>query len=636
MNTKYFIDYNNVIEKIFPSNSQHKIKGTIEEWRIRENCDTDIILNSDKGYNFIKALESSNPKLILIVKKLITGLWIERVKGYFYPKDCKFDDDKTDVIIKCQTLDDYNSLLLRQDEKINILEAPIINFDITLKLGLNTFEFITETVSGQYAVGSLHKNNITPSFFTIGLGATNLSMYSSWVIGSSGSYPNLPGTQGYQIYKIQEQIFDSNLITWNPTTHINTSTPDADAFVTWFREIRLTLNVGGIATQPSGLGWIDAGIITYGNSDYTKWVRKPIDSGIGYFQYDNVGAVTIGIGTYNPIIRDTVDQEITYNRFWRNMESVFNLMLSKLGTGLTFKSDLILSNTNPLDSSDNLYYHLDPNDLQYQRCICIAQKSDVIAINATERATLGEISIRDLLNDYSEMFNASWTIDGNFLRFENVKFFNNGLNYSAVPFNVIDIRGETKNRKKNKYSYSRENNYHREVFTFNESSNIDFKGADIKYNDFFNSDKEIVKNHNVNNFTNELEYIKLFPTEISKSGFCLAVVDFDTVNNTAEIVNYNGAITGQTLTNGLLCWSVLHSIFFKNYRYSLSGFLNNIATIFESVKPNKIQENIIIDNSLNDFSPLNRYRTELGVGEIQEYTEDIALQEITATLKHPN
>ena len=34
------------------------------------------------------------------------------------------------------------------------------------------------------------------------------------------------------------------------------------------------------------------------------------------------------------------------------------------------------------------------------------------------------------------------------------------------------------------------------------------------------------------------------------------------------------------------------------------------------------------------FNPLNRYKTELGTGEVSEYTEDIATSEILMTLKH--
>jgi hypothetical protein len=282
----------------------------------------------------------------------------------------------------------------------------------------------------------------------------------------------------------------------------------------------------------------------------------------------------------------------------------------------------------------NEYYNYDPNNPQFQRVICVAQKYDVIAINPTEQATLGEISLNDLLNDFCELFNANWHISGNELIFENVKYYINAFNYTPNTFSSVDVSAESRNKFKNKYQYVKDTNYHREVFTFNEARQIDFKGADIKYDSFFNSEKEIVKNRNVNNFTTELEYIKNFPNEIAKSGFVLAVVEFDTVNNTAKVVNYQGGITGELITNGLLCWATLHEKFFSNYRMSLNGYLNNLPVVFDSIRPNKTQENIIIDNCQMDFNSLNRVKTELGYGEIEDYTEDINTSEITMTLKH--
>jgi hypothetical protein len=239
------------------------------------------------------------------------------------------------------------------------------------------------------------------------------------------------------------------------------------------------------------------------------------------------------------------------------------------------------------------------------------------------------------MNILKVMFNSDWHIDGTDLIFENVEYFRNGNQYTG-GLNIIDIRTLLTNQLKNKYEYDKESLCHFENITFQNNDSMDFLGIDIIYDAHFNSEKQISKTHTAD-ITTDLANVYINSASMPNDGFCMAVIEYynDLTNPTiVKVINYAGAITGQTLSNGLLSISVLEDKFYKYYRPILHGFMNLIEQDFLSVQPNKKQVDTYKFNCANDFEPLDRFETELGVGELDEYQEDLTTNEVALKLRY--
>lgn len=254
------------------------------------------------------------------------------------------------------------------------------------------------------------------------------------------------------------------------------------------------------------------------------------------------------------------------------------------------------------------YINGDPNEYNL---LTIAQKSDIVNPFASNPATIGEMTLRQMNETLREMFNVWWYIDdsGN-VRYEHWSAFTavSGLNLTLAIYSKF-----TEGR--NKYEGKGEDTPAFERFQFMESRNRDFVGAEIRYESFCVNKTDEGKNvvdHQATLITTDLQYIDQNPDEISAEGFVI-LANYLT-GASLQVITDIGILSGQSLPNMPLSWASLQDVFYRHGRYQKIGFMNNIQTIFDSILPTVKQADIEIQLccEIFDFNPENFIQTELG------------------------
>jgi len=644
MKHKYYIEYNGSQTEVFPINSCYKIKGNKEGWRFRENIADKIELTNGNGYEYIKNLENLNPELLFIIKRQVESNWAERVRGYFYPTDCEFDTDNCIVRISCQPFDIYNKILNTGDTKVNLLARSTLGHSVNANILDTDFEYRLDTVTYTYPINKLlifGGINVLPEF--IFSQEYNYGTSWHWEFLNNGQEavhnPNSPIEKGWQIRKVTI----TPIAPFDPSCYANGKNVvpiQVNAVILYYRQVTLTFNINGVPVPPNSSNWLEVDHINqvYG-STLTKWGRYPYLDGTVY----NFTQRTSAWLYPNLIVEspEPLNINFIYGDYWRSLTKIMQQILVSNGTGLTFESQLILSNNNPLINAPNDYYgRYNTITTDTRREIYFASISDVRAVpQATERAWKQFITFNEIMGLLKILFNGDWYISDNKLIFESVEYYRNGLKYpiESTLQNTNNLSALKENKYKNKYKYNKSVLCHFENIALANSDSLDFIGVDIVYNAKFNSDKQVVKHQDAGNFTTDLANVYINSNNMPSDGFVLAVIESVYTSGQGSIhniINAQGKITGTTLTNGLLSISYLENSFYKYYRPFKNGILNLIQQQFLSTIPIKEQTEIIGYNCRNDFSPYTRIETELGVGEINEYNEDTDTGQLTMIVSH--
>jgi len=635
MNYKYFIENNNILKEVFPSNSNIKIKGERKDYKIREKISSEIILNYGKGYEYLKDLENSNPFLILIIKIKNNGIFTERIRSGFFPQDCEWDLDKCEVSIKCTEFDAYNEILLNWEKDINILSIKPLQNQVYTKIYNRDFITGTTTYVANYSAGQLVQVNIGGVVWISYNNGTN----SPSITGDVNMQYMFPGYN--MLFSMDAQI--NNPIVWELVGGYqkNSNAVSITFTVVKFSSMTITYDLGtDIVTPPpiGGYSWTQVSVHAIGNSKYRIWRMHPDRAYTGVYEHYSIPHTLLNLnGTLSTQVIFTED-EVLYNQFWRRLDTVIEKYLNLLSTtGMTFKSDLLFNNTNPLNpNSPNEYFHYELSGLR-ERYIYLAAMSDVISPNATEKATIQLYNFKTLITNLSIMFHADWIISNNTFIFEHKSFFENNYSYGINNTEIVDISNNLDVKHNNKYTYDKGDNlYHMYKIQMYNAFGLDFTGQNIIIDANFSTDKQILKVDTLTSLTGDLSYIFNNNTDASKDGICLAVIErvhADTSISHFRIVEGNGGITGQKITNGLFSVSVLEEKFHSIIQSYKSGNINLKNIIFPFVYKNKNQSPI---NMLNCkyFDAAKLYKTPLGIGTVDSYDENISTNSIEIKLKY--
>ena len=277
--------------------------------------------------------------------------------------------------------------------------------------------------------------------------------------------------------------------------------------------------------------------------------------------------------------------------------------------------------------------------------IHISQKSDIIDPNASQPATVGELTFNELMQMFAVTFNAFWFIEGTKLRIEHI---------SAYQYNLtLDLTTgayATMLYGKNIYEYLTERRPRVEKFKFMEAFNQDFVGKDIEYfvdcivptigrpRGGNSAEQSLLRENQITydagRFTTDLKYIEDNPDDINKDGFVLICTVDDGAGNLS--VDYEaGLLSGNLMQNGHLAWSNLHHAYHRHNRVLLSGNMNGTLTTFLSAQNTKQQKNVDIYGCCSfDLNGTDLVKTEIGFGEVDEYTENLFTNRVTLTLNY--
>jgi hypothetical protein len=250
----------------------------------------------------------------------------------------------------------------------------------------------------------------------------------------------------------------------------------------------------------------------------------------------------------------------------------------------------------------NNYVTLDPT---WTAQLMIAQKSDIKDPLATNPATQGNITLKQLLTYLRYMFNVYYSVDAGVLKLEHISYFEN---YAVI----VDLTTYvTEQLGCNEYDHLKQEIPRRENFTWMESKQIyndDFRGVPIEYSEDCSSDGE--KSYPVDRVTTDILFVTDWPDMIADDGFVIIATRL--VSGTYYINVETGLLSGATKMNGHLSWANLQYNYHRHNRYLPSGNMNRVDENFISWRPNIRQQQFDIPLCCGDtFNPQARFLTTL-------------------------
>ena len=193
----------------------------------------------------------------------------------------------------------------------------------------------------------------------------------------------------------------------------------------------------------------------------------------------------------------------------RLLVDVINLGLNKICPELDLQSQFLLNTTNPVTLNT-------PSSTQGIQVHAI---SDVKDPDATEPATLEEITLKEILESYiNAKLNCFWRVDENTRRLI-IEHYND-LNNQGV-FDLTALQNGKFTKLKNRYDYDLTDIPRAEEFPSLDFA-IDFTGVDINYN---NDCAEGVKAYNTSKFFSEVESINTNSENYGNDGLVMITPD---------------------------------------------------------------------------------------------------------------
>lgn len=222
------------------------------------------------------------------------------------------------------------------------------------------------------------------------------------------------------------------------------------------------------------------------------------------------------------------------------------------------------------------------------------------------------ITFNVFMAQLNAMFNVFWFIDAQYrLRIEHYSWFLNNpiANVSAEPYN----------RALKKYTYLKEDTPSREVFKFQQASNVDFVGTDIVYPQACSAN--VIKKIDASYVTTDINYLRnTTSTKVSNFGmffWCCKV-------STNQVLYEIGRITGTPFLNGHLAWANLHDHYHRHGRALENGMMNFQDETFDSWKKRKKQTGQSLHDCCVEIpETVGTVTTELGVGDAVKISYDI-------------
>lgn len=301
------------------------------------------------------------------------------------------------------------------------------------------------------------------------------------------------------------------------------------------------------------------------------------------------------------------------------LEDALNFLIGETCSEITeVKSDYF--QINPYTTSSTNYVTGLPTKVDN---IFLIQRSDVLLPDATEPATIGMISLNNLLDELSNQFRVLWNINGTVLEIEHEsRFFEDG----SID---IDMSGTEINSKRLKYSYQKTEMHYIQSFEFTDATHPDFVKGEIIYNDASGNKSNCV-NTNSKKASN-----KIITTDIvmyqnqnpdaTKEGFIMVAADSSDI-----VIIGQGKRSGHLVNNGELSVSNLMHDYHRHERVLINGWLNGEYQTFETV--GKLKEGAELSHPHccgDNFEDVFTIKSDLGIGRVEEMTYNFNQERIT-------
>lgn len=583
----------------------------------RSKLTTDIVF-SGEDYDFFRAIEKDPVRRceeMIIRRQMKCGSKWETIwTGTFSTGSGSWDLDKCLFTVRPEVLDEYTCIMRALNKKVNVLQVAPVTATASVNLSIEWGGAVA------YAVPSPCNHSY----------AVDLDGGGNPINGWALAYSHL-------------------------------MTPTIGGVLVYWRERMNTICVGGSPVPPPGSGWTlladnceDDGTATY--------VRAPT---IPYTFGEPVpGTCVDGISLppdnscdWQLVVDCPTDPDCDIppgpagpGPWWvcyapeptefpraRTLQSIANFLLEQSGCGLSeFVSDLLEWNAigdAPGYAPGVNYVNGRPNKYG---ALVVLQNTDAIDPDASNPATIGEMSLKDLLNLLAVGPRMQWAVVDDVVRIEHVSFWSSptgldlatyGRDEKSEPLQYTHLKSEVPRLERPKWS---------------QAQGLDFIGSDVEYTGpCAGGDTEAdVKEYSVGEFLTDIAFVMTDPEAINRKGFTLLATAFD--GSSYNTLVGEGLLSGNIVTNAPLSWANIEDELWRWDRFLPSGIMNRITTDFEAFLANIEQRDVVVKICCGyvGYDAANRIQTTLGhkLGGLRAFVKRAEYDErgetLTLTLRY--
>ncbi len=602
--------------------------------------------NSNGDFDFFYGFEiaaSLRCQLIYIrLQHKCAGQWQTYWTGTFSAGSGKWDLDACRFEVQPETLDRYSCLLEKKDFRQNILLTEQVQAEANLAIDVEfTYSLSDSPTEGNWAIyiddttAVDQSNTGINSWGHMGTGTTPFGVIQFMGLDvANGDYSStLYVGEGTPVDQAHINALVNKWVIFSPNGPGGVLGLEDELYFfpvyrhVWWRQRFTATCEGGEPVMPPGLDWelLSDECDTFG---YATWVRPP--------QFTYTGDVRLYGGTYvvgvaRPPYETVSCSSWVYvsddyisgsprplflcysyeesNTFdlphSRLLENAGNYIIDRMECGdMTMRSDFF--EWNPYGDAPGYspginYVTGGANQVSN---LVILQKTDAINPDATDQATIGEMTFSEFMRMMFTMFRVYWDVDNNGdVRLEHWSYWSI---QQGIDLTVLDGADEPQ-----VYVHVTDDIPRIERAKFMEAQGNDFVGKDIRYSGpCVVGDK--VEEISPGKITTDITYILTDPTEISKEGF--AVLATNLVDGVYVTIIAQGAVSFSNTTNAPLSWANLQRDFWTWDRPFRYGNMNTIDTEFDGYMPNIEQSDVTASLccDLMVFDPRDFMTTRLG------------------------
>lgn len=566
---KYLINCGNGYEQIKPQNPDILFGYTKENRQAfaRKVSNTQLLFCSD-DFKLLYEKENSCDRCDRIPFKVeicCQGEWKVYFEGYFNFDKGVWNEDKCEVSIQPQPLDEYTCIFDHWETSINLIDC-------------------TEKIEVQYYLGEIECEVCED---------LNIEFDYTDPYPTAQCDPFLDVSEGWAITR-------NCLFGVRDLADIGIDRLRAQKIQTTFCREFFADTTGNV---PPGVGWVSVS---------GGWARPIISNYLGdvisadsdiqatydvkqNYQTSGIKSETVTLDNGN---ERTDYTECVFSNGMKLQEAI-NCLLQECE--LEVKSNFFGWNVDGTGLL-NVPYTCADVDLQ---CLALFQKTDITDVDSFEDATKAEIKLKDLLECLTNTFAVKWFVKDGFLCIEHESY--------CQKTNGWDLTGDKHKdclRGKGQYTYLDASKPQFERFTWMDSGSQYFDGSDIEYNTGC-TDMGEEETYPVDCWSTDVDYGVRNPTEINTDGFYLVSV------------LESGGTYYVNESNTPLSWTELHECYHCHNRPQWQGIVNGELKCFESVHRQKQQTEIELPFSCADllaFDAEQLVNTQFGWAEVTNFS----------------
>lgn len=309
--------------------------------------------------------------------------------------------------------------------------------------------------------------------------------------------------------------------------------------------------------------------------------------------------------------------------------AVLRVLLQQIAPDLDFRADYICS--------EFLYpYSANPiSGLNFD--LFIVPKSNIVTAGYDQPAQKAPITLRYVLEMLRDCFRCYWYVENDLLKIEHISWFMKGGSYSGTPVVGIDLTQQKVSRNgkpwafgRNQYQFDKPETAGRYQFGWMDDCTQLFEGYPIDIISKF-VEQGRIEEVNVSQFSADIDYILLNPSNVSKDGFVLLGAIEQGGQYVLPYANYLVGTNEHYLQNAYVAFCILQ----QYYAYDMpapSYEINGVQKTALGVK--KLKSQSIQFPLLNDPNFFELVKTSLGNGTIEKLSLNLSSRNANATLKY--